>query len=466
MKTRLLIPFLLSALAATASAAPIRLHPDNPHYFEWRGKPTLLITSAEHYGAVLNGAFDYTRYLDTLAADGLNLTRTFTGAYCEPPGAFKITRNTLAPESGKLVAPWARADEEGYAGGGPKFDLDRWNDSYFVRLKDFVAQASKRGVVVELTLFCPFYKDDMWRLSPMNAANNVNGVGGIARTNVYTLDRHEGLLAVQEKLTRKIVGELREADNVMYEICNEPYFGGVTLEWQGRIADVIAKTEKRLGVRHLITQNIANRKARVDRPHPAVSVFNFHYANPPETVAMNWHLNRPIGDNETGFKGNADDHYRTEAWEFILAGGALYNNLDYSFTAGHEDGTFEYPKTQPGGGNPGFRSQIRFLKEFIHGFDFLRMKPSPELARGLPRKTRRQVLAATGRQYAGYFKGSGLASLKLELPSGQYRAEWFDVVSGAKAASKTIRHTGGAATVPGPADAGEFALRLVRDVAE
>jgi len=26
----------------------------------------------------------------------------------------------------------------------------------------------------------------------------------------------------------------------MFEVCNEPYFGGVTMEWQHHIADVIA----------------------------------------------------------------------------------------------------------------------------------------------------------------------------------------------------------------------------------
>ena len=60
---------------------PIVLHPSNPHYFLWRGKPTVLITSGEHYGAVLNKAFDYRKYLDTLASYGFNLTRTFSGAY-------------------------------------------------------------------------------------------------------------------------------------------------------------------------------------------------------------------------------------------------------------------------------------------------------------------------------------------------------------------------------------------------
>ena len=57
---------------AASSPAPIALHPENPHYFLFRGQPTVLITSAEHYGVVLNLDFDYRKYLDTLARDGLN----------------------------------------------------------------------------------------------------------------------------------------------------------------------------------------------------------------------------------------------------------------------------------------------------------------------------------------------------------------------------------------------------------
>ena len=72
-----------------------------------------------------------------------------------------------------------------------------------------------------------------------------------------------------------------------------------------------------------------------------MSVFNFHYAAPPIAVAHNYHLNRVIGCNETGFKGTSDSVYRLQAWQFLLAGGALFNNLDYSFTAGYEDGTFD-----------------------------------------------------------------------------------------------------------------------------
>ena len=218
-----------SSLAEPGPAAtPIALHPDNPHYFLWRGRPTILITSAEHYGAVMNLDFDYRKYLDTLAADGMNYTRVFSGAYVEPEGAFNIARNTLAPRPGRFIAPWARSSQPGYANGGNKFDLARWDAAYFARLKDFVAYAASTNVVVELTLFCPMYEEMQWKLSPMNAANNVNGVGAVARTDVYTLDKHGGLLAVQEALTRKIVTELNGFDNLFFEICNEPYFGGVT----------------------------------------------------------------------------------------------------------------------------------------------------------------------------------------------------------------------------------------------
>jgi hypothetical protein len=458
---------LLGAFVAASSFAadaeqPISLHLDNPHYFFFRNKPTVLVTSAEHYGAVLNRDFDFEKYLATLHADGLNLTRTFSGAYCEPVGAFKIAGNTLAPAKDRFICPWARSDTPGYANGANKFDLTKWDEDYFTRLKRFVSEASKRGIVVEFTFFCPFYEESMWKLSPQNASNNINGIGAVSRTNVYTLDKNGGLLAIHENMVRKIVSELKEFDNVMYEICNEPYFGGVTMPWQYRIADVIMETEKSFATRHLITQNIANNKAKIQNPHPAVSVFNFHYASPPDTVGMNYALNKVIGDNETGFKGTNDTHYRMEAWEFVLAGGGLYNNLDYSFTAGHEDGTFIYPKTQPGGGNPAFRRQMKFLKDFIHGFTFVRMHPNQSLIKsGLPDKGRGRVLAEAGRQYAIYLFGGPQAELGLELPAGGYNVEWISPVTGVSVKQSNLKHEGGVATLNSPSYDPDIALRVL-----
>ena len=508
--SRLLSAFFLTqtGLAPAGTSQPLELHPDNPHYFRFRGKPAVLITSGEHYGAVLNLDFNYGKYLDALRKDGLNLTRTFSGAYVEPSGAFNIASNTLAPVPHRFICPWARSETPGYPNGGNKFDLTKWDAAYFKRLKDFVAQAGRRGVVVEMNLFCPMYEESQWRLSPQNAANNVNGIGDVARTNVYTLDRNGGLLAVQEAMTRKIVTELSGFDNVYYEICNEPYFGGVTIEWQRHIADVIVETERgyllqrskrptpgpsqegnrnparaaelpssggaggAFGAtegRHLISQNIANDKAKVENPHPAVSIFNFHYASPPDTVAMNYGLNKVIGDNETGFRGTNDLPYRVEAWSFILAGGALFNNLDYSFVAGGEDGTFVYPAKQPGGGNPAYRRQMRVLKDFINSFDFVKMKPLNSLLNGRVKgAARAYVLAEPAKAYAIYLAPGEAGStpreavFSLELPEGNYRAEWVDPLSGKVARRETVKSKQGLVTLSSPPCREDIALKLVR----
>ncbi len=308
------------AVAVGFAAQPLSLHPDNPHYFLFRGKPTVLITSGEHYGAVLNLDFDYAKYLATLQKDHLNLTRTFSGAYVEPQGAFKIARNTLASARGRFICPWARSQTPGHPNGGNKFDLTRWDAAYFKRLKDFVSQAGRHGVVVEMNLFCPFYGEEQWRLSPQNAANNINGVGKVARTDVYTLDKNGGLLAVHEAMVRKIVTELKDFDNLYYEICNEPYFGGVTLDWQHHIADVIVATEKKLRIRHLISQNIANGKPRsTNRIRP----FRSSTSITPAPGYRGDELRSEQSDwrQRNRLQRHRRYHYRMEGWEFILAGG-------------------------------------------------------------------------------------------------------------------------------------------------
>lgn len=440
----------------------IALHPQNPHYFSYKNKPIILITSGEHYGAVLNLDFDYHTYLDELERHGLNLTRTFTGAYAEPEGAFNISRNTLAPGPGRYICPWARSAQSGYPNGGNKFDLSRWDEAYFTRLRDFVRSARDKGVIVELALFCPFYKEDQWSLSPMNAVNNINGIGAIARDSVYTLDRNDGLLEIQEKLVRKIVTELKDFGNVIYEICNEPYFGGVMMDWQHHIADVIRSTEDSVSVRHLISQNIANGSLRIADPHPGVSVFNFHYASPPVAVAQNYYLNKVIGDNETGFRGNSDSTYRMEAWAFIMAGGGLFNNLDYSFAPGHEDGTFTYPPTQPGGGSPALRKQLKYLSDFINRFNFIRMQPDTTVVEGeLQPMVRIHVLAERGRQYAAYVFGTLQSELRMLLPPGNYVYQFLDPSSGLYSDKAVLNHKGGKANIPLPNYEYELVIRIV-----
>jgi hypothetical protein len=89
---------------------------------------------------------------------------------------------------------------------------------------------------------------------------------------------HRDLLDIEDKLVRKIVAEVDSFDNVYFEICNEPYWGKVSPEWQRHISDLIVNTERGLPKRHLISQNVANGSKKVTNPDPNVSIFNFHYA--------------------------------------------------------------------------------------------------------------------------------------------------------------------------------------------
>jgi hypothetical protein len=192
----------LLTTAIARAAEPIKLHPDNPHYFLFRGRPTLLITSGEHYGALLNLDFDYIRYLDVLQSHGYNLTRTFSGTYREVRGSFRITGNTLAPSLGSYLCPWLRSSTRGAPNGDSKFDLTKWDQAYFDRLKDFCAQAGKRGIAVELVLFTTMYDEKVWQASPMNARNNINGIGNVGRNEVYS-GHDERLLGVQQAVVQR-----------------------------------------------------------------------------------------------------------------------------------------------------------------------------------------------------------------------------------------------------------------------
>ncbi len=448
---------------STAHAGPanvaLRLHPDNPRYFQFRGEPAVLITSGEHYGAVINLDFDYLAYLDELARYGFNHTRLFSGTYREIPGSFGIQGNTLAPAPQRYAAPWARSATPGYFDGGNKFDLIEWNDAYFQRLRGFVEQAGRRDIVVEVTLFCTMYGEELWKASPMHAANNVNGIGNVGRHEVYGL-KEAALTQAQVAVTQKIVRELNPFDNVYYEICNEPYErGGMHPDWQGRMIAAIRETEKSLSNQHLISLNIAHGSAKIAEPHPDVSIYNFHAATP-EAVTLNYGLRRAIGDNETGGSHRDDATYRIQGWEFILAGGALFSHLDFSFATNHPRGTL-LDHRGPGGGGPALRQQLHVLKKFIHSFEFLKMEPDNSvITGGVPEEGWAWALVEPGRAYAIYLVGSGPAELSLELPEGAYRAEWIDPLDGAVGKTEEFTHRGGPRRLESPDFVQDIALRI------
>lgn len=466
---------------------PIQLHPKNPHYFLFRGKAVALITSGEHYGAVLNADIDNKKYLATLATDGLNYTRIFGGIYVEVPGkSFGIQRNDLAPLPGRFVAPWMRSETPGYAGGCNKFDLTKWNPGYFERYKNYLMDASRRGIVVEISLFSSHYGQQQWDISPVNPANNVNGTTAIDWKKAETLE-NGNILKFQEAYVRKLVREANEFDNVIFEIQNEPWSDRpqmvdvvnpylqkpgrdqypnsieiadeISIAWQTRVAEWITSEEAALPNKHLIAQNYSNFRISIRSLLPQTSVVNFHYAYP-EAVTENYGLDKAIAYDETGFLGREDNGYRREAWNFMLSGGGAFDALDYSFSPGHEDGLDNEPNG-PGGGSAAFRKQLGILKNFLQRFDLVGLRPDRQAVRHCDGAYAR-VLSNPGREYAIYLDGDGPTELTLNLPQGDYSAEWLDVKSGTAEGIEKFHHAGGIRTLPSSKFSGGIAIRIAK----
>jgi hypothetical protein len=466
---------VLSAGLTLARGAPIRLLPENPRYFEWDGHPLVLVASGEHYGSVVNPDFDYVKYLSTIQTAGLNHTRIFLGDYIEAPGAFGIVDNSLAPPAGRFLAPWARSAVSGYALGGNRFDLDHWNPEYFARLHAFLDEAGRRGIVVEAVLF---FAGPTLANHPLFPKNNINGTTEIGPASYLSL-ANGNVLARQEAYCRQLVRELNRHDNLIVNLCNEPWFynqenpsfaspaAAPVKAWIQRVAEWVRSEEAALPQKHLLSVDLMNQGARIPADEltgvfRAIDVFNVHYDANAAIVRENPALGRALAFNETGFNGTADDYYRTQGWNFLLSGGSLYGNLDFSFTVGHEDGSAT-PRfatgSYNGGGSAALRRQLKILQDFMLQLPLARMHPDNSVVVGGADSW--VALASPGEALAIWFPGSGAVDALINLPAGEWNYEWVDILTGT-ITRQVASHTAWVAQVHGERQGGGVALRITR----
>ncbi|HVN78672.1 MAG TPA: hypothetical protein VMW38_06720, partial [Terriglobia bacterium] len=366
----------LTLCLAPLCAEPISLHPSNPHYLLFHGQPTVLITSAEHYGAVVNKDFNYVAYFDTLKSYGLNYTRIYPGFLFEPMGKFG-KGNSLGPKPWSIIVPWARSNVPGYNLCGNKFDLDRWDVDYFARLKDFVAKAAERDIVVEICFFNSQYSDT-WPISPLSYENNIQGVGKCEWQDAQTL-RFPDLVRAEDNYVRKITQEVNSFDNVILEICDEAPDIGTGMEaaapWVAHLLEVVRDTEKSLPQKHLTAQQVEGDVGGIFdfSTNPIVTLIVTQYVWPEglhiggmKGLDFLYGRNKPIELNETAYypfwyKGDKVAASRVEAWEFMVGGGAGFNHLNGVFTVENPGG-----KTSD---NAQVLGALKNLKEFLHSFD-------------------------------------------------------------------------------------------------
>lgn len=224
------------------AAGPLRVLAANPRYFTDDGRRAVLLTGSHTWSSLQDNGptdppppFDYTAYLDTLAAHNHDFFRLYSWEQSrwtsETAGDYWIT-----------PLPWQRTGPGLALDGKPRFDLTRFNPAYFSRLRARVAEAGRRGIYVSVMLFNGWSvepkgdepKNDPWRGHPFNAANNINGIDGHLdplpagrATHTLLLPR---VLALQEAYVRQVVEAVGDFDNVLYEISNES--DAQSVEWQ------------------------------------------------------------------------------------------------------------------------------------------------------------------------------------------------------------------------------------------
>ena len=334
MSKKLLLCVLILTLIGSftsLNATPIRQHPNNPNIFEYKGNPLVLIGSTEHYAAVLNLGFDYDTYLNRLddykvnGKQALNIVRIFISYRAHENNVFGSP--TLGPRgTANYICPFAWSGTYG-AYDGLKFDLSQWNDAYFVRLKDFIQKAADRDIIVELTFFSMFYESQGFGISPFSNNAAINGYT-VNYDTFYSTTASPGLFNKQKEMVAKVVQETKQFDNVYYEVCNEAQVPAESkrVAWENAIAQEIRNSDNS-DAPHLIA---VNDKWVPASDLSAFDIFNVHY--PPLTddyiLSGQWDTDGMIiGYDETYWAETSVDSARVEAWEYLLRGSAVIDNL-------------------------------------------------------------------------------------------------------------------------------------------
>ena len=113
----------------------------------------------------------------------------------------------------------------------------------------------------------------------------------------------------------------------------------------------------------------------------------------------------------------------------MLSGGGLFNNLDYSFFVGSENGKGEY--NAPGGGSRALRKQLKILADFLHGCKLETLHPDHSLGVSSPGLIP-YILSDPFGEYAIYLQATGSESseLQLETGSGDFLVQRLNTITG------------------------------------
>lgn len=143
-----LLPLMMAGRAQAPSGA-IRPSAEYPRYWEYKGKPILLLGGSKEDN--LFQIPDLEQHLDLLVASGGN-----------------YVRNTLSSRDPGNVWPFAKTNDGLY-------DLTKFEPAYWERIERLLTLAAARDIIVQVELWDRFdFAREPWQANPYNPKNNVN----------------------------------------------------------------------------------------------------------------------------------------------------------------------------------------------------------------------------------------------------------------------------------------------------
>ena len=244
-------PFPATSIAAApteGTSGTLFANPENPRYVtdgvKVRGMYRSIYLTGSHTWCNFMDcgntnppvAFDYDKYLDFLQANSFNFFRLWR--------AENARGGEAGPDFWFDPLPYQRSDECCAFDGGNKFDLEKFNQAYFDRMRERVVEAGERGIYVSIMLFdgwsieSKFGGHNPWEGHPYKLSNNINNINGDVNGNGQGEDTHiltgTPVTALQEAYVRKVIDTVNDLDNVLYEVSNEsPGYNPATPEMDG-----------------------------------------------------------------------------------------------------------------------------------------------------------------------------------------------------------------------------------------
>jgi hypothetical protein len=270
--------FLMREEAGAAKASgPLRVSKENPRYFtDGSGKAIYLaghqvfVDAQDDSWAVFNmpdgsATFDWNWYLDYAVAHDFNYLRNWI-LWSSSPTFWNMAKDSSPASAQRRThpMPFLRTGPGLALDGRPKFDLDRWDEAFWSRLRRRVGEAQQRGIYVSVMLFETFgflankeaYPRTLWSGNMFHAPNNINGLdadpnGDREGFEFFNLSDNK-ITKRQQAYLRKMVDTLNDLDNVIWEICNEPPNTPETISWLKAMVRYLKEYEARQPHQHLL----------------------------------------------------------------------------------------------------------------------------------------------------------------------------------------------------------------------